>query len=128
MTESDWWACQDPQEMLEFLGDGGKASARKLRLFAVTCCRRAWSLLDQIGREAVEVTDRYADGAASSEELRAVEDLAWWGADGLNYEEDHVEAAAWAAHATVVGDASKAADWMARAAGPEEKVTFQCLI
>jgi hypothetical protein len=128
MTESDWWACQEPQVMLDFLRHSGKASARKLRLFAVTCCRRAWSLLDKIGKEAAEVAERYADGRAGSEVLRAAEEIAWWGADGLNYEEDYIEAAAWAVHAAVAGDASKAADWMARAAGPEEKVTFQCLI
>jgi hypothetical protein len=69
MTESEWLTCADPEPMLAFLR--GRAGARKLRLFAVACSRRAWHLLDGPGRAAVEVAERFADGDASGEELRA---------------------------------------------------------
>jgi hypothetical protein len=34
MTEDEWLAATDPQEMLLFLRNSGKASERRLRLFA----------------------------------------------------------------------------------------------
>jgi hypothetical protein len=79
MTEAEWLAYADPDPwrrvnhpMLAFLESIGRASERKLRLFAVACCR----LLSQKVRvhtwdiHRVNVAERYADGAASADELR----------------------------------------------------------
>lgn len=71
MTPEDWTTCTDPQLMLAFLRDRGAASDRKLRLFAVACSRRAWPLIDDLGRAAVELAESFADGRANSEQLRA---------------------------------------------------------
>jgi hypothetical protein len=70
MTEAEWLVCADPTPMLEFLR--GKASDRKLRLFACACCRSIWSLLTfQSGQRAVEVAELYADRAITDGERHA---------------------------------------------------------
>ena len=64
MTERKWLASADPMSMLNFLT--GKASERKLRLFACACCRRIWNLIaEQSAQSAVEIAERYADGKAT---------------------------------------------------------------
>src|SRR5205814_5770850 len=69
MSEAEWLACNDPQPMLEFLR--GKASDRKLRLFAVACCRRVTNLMTyEAIRKAVEVAEQFAEGQASWQDLR----------------------------------------------------------
>jgi hypothetical protein len=64
MTEAEWLSCDDPEKMLEFLR--GKASDRKLRLFAVACCRRVSHLA---GLPEVAVAERAADGLVTEDEL-----------------------------------------------------------
>jgi hypothetical protein len=69
MTEQEWLTSDDPLAMLEFLGDG--ASPRKLRLFAVACARQVWDKLKvQRHRQAVEITDKFADGKLHRENLQ----------------------------------------------------------
>src|SRR5262245_11896036 len=70
MTEAEWFACTDPPPMRGVLN--GKASNRKMRLFAVVCCRQIWRHLTEEGRAAVEVMDRYWDGQATLEEVQLV--------------------------------------------------------
>jgi hypothetical protein len=70
MTEEQWLACKNPDTMLDFAWDNqGKISNRKLRLFAMLCCRQVWDLLDVRSRHAVEIAERYAEGLATPEEM-----------------------------------------------------------
>jgi hypothetical protein len=60
VTEAEWLAATNPGAMLNFLR--GKASARKLGLYACACVRRVWNLLDdRRSREAVEAVENEAD-------------------------------------------------------------------
>jgi hypothetical protein len=70
LDEKQWLNATDPEPMLGFLR--GSGSPRKLRLFACALCRVLWDLLsDPRSRAAVEVAERFADGAATGEELAA---------------------------------------------------------
>jgi hypothetical protein len=73
MTEAEWLAGADPMPMLVFLK--GKASDRKLRLFAVASCRKAWSNFpNDACRRAVLVAEFFADGSADDSELQTARD------------------------------------------------------
>jgi hypothetical protein len=92
MTENEWLACNNPAKLLEFLR--GKASERKLRLFACACCRRIQNLLsDKYSRKALTIAERYAEAEVSADKLRFA-----WGdarrAAGVAYREDRETAEA----------------------------------
>jgi hypothetical protein len=93
MTEAEWLECTDPRKMLEFLR--GKASERKLRLFACACCRHIWDLLtDARSRTAIDVAEQFADGFANPQALLEASNSAWvvakemiasyWAASGVD--------------------------------------------
>jgi len=70
MTEAEWLASADVDPM--FIALGSSASPRKLRLFAVACCRRqpkprrtgAW------GEQAEDTAEWFCDGAATPNDMR----------------------------------------------------------
>jgi hypothetical protein len=82
LTETEWLGGTDPRPMVAYLR--GKASDRKLRLFACACGRRVWQQLTESGAAAVTVAERFADGAATLAQVAAARKAvvfgedAWW--------------------------------------------------
>jgi hypothetical protein len=72
MTELEWKTCTEPSAILQLVAKNGKVSARKLRLFAVGCCRRIsdWIQPPQ-SQLTIAVAARFADGMATPAELAA---------------------------------------------------------
>jgi hypothetical protein len=108
MTEAEWLACTNPDVMLDYLEIA--ASERKLRLHGCACCRRMVHLwTDERCRTALEMSERFADGLASREELQAAHQGAvaaiWAASDEAR---DTVQVAAWvsAANAWDAADAT----------------------
>lgn len=96
MNKAEWLASDDPAAILAVVigtpGESGRSgmeaeppqppllsvSDRRLRLFAVACCRSVWRLLtDAHSRTAVEVAERYADGLVTMMDLSSAADSAW---------------------------------------------------
>jgi hypothetical protein len=80
-TESEWLAAVEPGSMLEYLWQRpgparSQAGRRKLRLFACACCRRAWHLLSDDVRQALQTCEQYADGLADERQRRQARSLA----------------------------------------------------
>jgi hypothetical protein len=76
MSEAEWLAGAAVWRMLYAL-DKKPQWDRKLRLFAVACCREVEHLLtDRRWQLAVEAAERFADAELSEEELKAAQDAA----------------------------------------------------
>jgi hypothetical protein len=129
MTEAEWLACTDPMPMLDFLR--GKASARKLRLFACACCRTVWFSISEVFREAIRVGEEHADGRATDAELGAAVSAAHRVRRGRNNLERAVyDAARSSGNALVMAQriavvAQRIAQVVARAAAPNPSHTAE---
>jgi hypothetical protein len=122
MTEYGWQSCTDPTPLLVSLR--AEASERKLRLFAVACCRRAWRrMTDGRSRQAVEVAERYADGLAGEAERIFSSKTAWsaWTTPAGAAAREAVAANAWAS----ASGASRYASWAARGVARAEELHAQ---
>jgi hypothetical protein len=112
MTEAEWMACADPQTMLDFLR--GKASDRKLRLFACACCRRIWHLLSyDRSRCLVEKIEQYADSQLTIFEVSAAWEMHEQARSNYDFK------APWYAAMASVADTRQTAREAAEAAGCE---------
>ena len=77
---------------------------REIRLYAVWCARQVQHLMtDPRSIAALDVAERFANGAATAEELDGAVDAAWAAAGAAAW------AAAWAAARAAAGDAAGAA-------------------
>lgn len=77
MTEGQWGLSDCVSGMLNVVSGRTAATARKLRLFAVSACRKHWAHLpnDQC-RHAVEAAERFADGLLCGGNLRSARQAA----------------------------------------------------
>jgi hypothetical protein len=71
VTAHEWDRCSDPRATLEFLRTTGRATNRKLRLFAVACCRRIYRRLGGGDKTAVNVVEQCADGLLNETHVQA---------------------------------------------------------
>jgi hypothetical protein len=68
MTEAEWLACKYPTPLLDFAL--GQRRWRKLRLFAVACCRRMGGLVrDAAYEKALRAAEEFADDPARRRKL-----------------------------------------------------------
>jgi hypothetical protein len=73
MTESDWLKKPWAYAMFQHALTSGRASDRKVRLFAVACCRRIWTLLPaDPSRAAVTEAEHFGDGLVTEAHLASV--------------------------------------------------------
>jgi hypothetical protein len=112
MTEAEWAVSFEAPRMIAALR--GKGSERLWRLYAVACVRRTAHLMrDARSRKALEVAERFADGAATEVELNLARTRAEAAAHQALYEEyiDEVRANfCWDAEFQAVWEARRAAE------------------
>ncbi|QJW96618.1 hypothetical protein FTUN_4175 [Frigoriglobus tundricola] len=118
MDSESWEQSRNLQKMIRSVDP--RQCDRKLRLFAVACCRRVWDLItDPAAKRLVELTEQFADGAIDREALRNV----WSGAP------DYPRADGAAKQAAAFGCASweAAADSYTRAAHDAEAAVAEAI-
>ena len=101
MPKDEWWAASG-DTMLEFLR--GKASDRKLRLFAVAAYRRFWPMFtDHRNQRVVDVMEQCADSLVPDEVLAAAFQEAEGAKNGLAPQVDSVSFYSEKTYSTSVG-------------------------
>jgi hypothetical protein len=104
MKETEWLTCKDPQRMLVHLRR--MTGGRKLRLFAVACCRRIEHILEnESHRHTLEKAERLADGVP--EAVDSPNAYSGMGVLGLDLAE--LEACAWTVRRPMTRDEQTAA-------------------
>jgi hypothetical protein len=72
MKQVDWVKATNPIKMLEFL-EKRAIRARRLRLFAAACCRRAWMDIANAGsRDAIAALECFTDGPGKQADQAAL--------------------------------------------------------
>ncbi len=100
MTESQWFASKDPDELYRDRFGLVPRPERKLRLFACGCCRQIWDYIeDPRCRTAVEVAELYSDGVATEQQFDSAFDAVEEACDEIiaSYPQTIKESAAYAA-------------------------------
>ena len=107
-----------------------KGREREIRLFGVWCARQVQHLMtDPRSIAALDVSERFANGNATKDELDAARDAAWgaaWGA--RDAAKDAARDAAWAAWAArgAARDAARDAAWAAARDAQEKRLRELC--
>jgi hypothetical protein len=103
--EERWLRSKNPYTLARLVKERGIEGQRKFRLVAVACCRRAWSKLHAEQQRALEVVERYSDGAARYTEMRvAVQGMRVAGHGSQPLLVEAARRDAWSGLAEVIGD------------------------